>query len=351
MKKSRALSIMAGVLVLALAVSGCSGGAAGGEQSQGGGDEDQQYVVGISNTLASSLWREQMICSIKAEALASGKVSEVITISKDGGPTEQIQDLQNLISQGVDILVVNPSDPEKLNSIIAEADAQGITVVAVDSAVTAPEAHVITNDQVAWGELEMRKLAEMIGGEGDVLYMRGIQGVQADIDRDTGVKAALEDYPGINLKEVWTGWDYTKAGEIAVQEFSAKQYDAVWTSGPDYPVVNGILTAGRDLVPIGGQGSNEFIKQLTEGAEGVLVTNPPAIGGAGLNVALRVAGGEDVEHDTIIDPEVFTSTDNAADLAGMYLPDEAPNFITTLSVPGLTTYTDEQVLACKGPGE
>ncbi|KQP67854.1 LacI family transcriptional regulator [Microbacterium sp. Leaf288] len=351
MKKSRALGVLIGGLVLtSLAVAGCSSGGATAEpQESGGGDE--QYVVGISNTLASSLWREQMICSIKAEALASGKVSEVITVSKDGGPTEQIQDLQNLISQGVDILVVNPSDPEKLNSIIAEAQAQGITVVVVDSTVTAPDTHMVTNDQVAVGELEMRGLAEMIGGEGDVLYMRGIQGVQADIDRDTGVKAALEDYPGINLKEVWMGWDYTKAGEVAVQEFTAKQYDGVWSSGADFPVVKGMETAGAEPVPVAGEGSNEFIKLLSEGAQGVIVTNPPAIGGAGLNVALRVLDGEDVPYSTVITPETFNTTDNAEEIADMYLPGQPPRFQTTLSVPGLTTYTDEQVLACKGPGE
>ncbi|KQP72988.1 LacI family transcriptional regulator [Microbacterium sp. Leaf288] len=350
MKKSRALGVLIGGLVLtSLAAAGCSSG--GGTAASAGDGEDSQLVVGISNTLAGNGWREEMICSIKAEALASGQVSKVITISKNGGPTEQIQDLQNLVSQGVDVLIVNPSDPEKLNSIIAEANAQGITVVAVDSAVTAPEAHVVTNDQVAWGELEMRKLAEMIGGEGDVLYMRGIQGVQADIDRDTGVKAALEDYPGIKLKEVWTGWDYTKGGEIAVQEFSAKQYDAVWTSGVEYTVVNALKTAGADAVPVGGQESNEFVKQLTEGAQGVIVTNPAIIGGAALNVALRVAGGEDVERDVKLTPEVFTPDENAEEIANLYIPGQDPTFITTTELDGLTSFTKDQLLACKGPGE
>lgn len=349
MKKSRALGVITGALLLVSAAAGC--GSDGATESSGGNGKKTDLVVGISNTLASSLWREQMICSIKAEALASGDVSEVITVSKDGGPTDQIQDIQNLISQGVDILIVNPSDPEKLNTIIDEAKAQGITVVVVDSTVTAPNTYMVTNDQVAVGELEMRKLAEMIGGKGDVLYMRGIQGVQADTDRDEGVQNALKDYPGINLKEVWMGWDYTKSGEVTVQEFTAKQYDAVWTSGADYPVVKGIETAGRNPVPVGGEGSNEFIKLLNEGAKGVIVTNPPAIGGAAMNVALRVAKGDDVDFDTTITPEVISSDEDADRISKMYLPGQAPRFITTLSIDGLTTYTDDQVLACKGPGE
>ena len=51
-----------------------------------GGD----FVIGVSNTLAGNGWREEMICSVKAQSLASGQVSEVIAISRNGGPTEQI---------------------------------------------------------------------------------------------------------------------------------------------------------------------------------------------------------------------------------------------------------------------
>src|ERR1700732_956128 len=58
----------------------------------------EKYVVGVSNTLVGNGWREEMVCSIKAEALASGKVSEIILANRNGGPSEQIADLRNLIS-------------------------------------------------------------------------------------------------------------------------------------------------------------------------------------------------------------------------------------------------------------
>lgn len=352
MKRSSAFATVAGTLVVAATAAGCgSSSDTGSTGATGGGGDGKKLVVGVSNTLAGNGWRESMICSIKAQALASGKVSKVVVVSKNGGPTDQIQDLQNLVSQGVNILIVNPSDPEKLNSIIAEASKQGITVIAVDSAVTAPEAHVVTNDQVAWGKLEMDALAKMIGGKGDVLYERGIQGVQADTDRDEGVKASLANYPDIKLKEVWTGWDYTKGGEITVQEFTAKQYDAVWTSGTEYTAVNAIKTAGRKSVPVGGQESNEFVKQLAAGTPGVMVTNPSVIGGAALAVGLKVAAGEKVDRDFKITPKVFTSADNKSELAAMYVPGKDQTFNTTMGIDGLTTFTKDQLLACKGPGE
>ena len=79
--------------------------------------------------------------------------------------------------------------------------------------------------------------------------MRGIDGVPADADRDTGFQEVMAEYPDIEIKEVFTGWDFTKGGDIAVQEFTAADYDGVWTSGIDYTVVNAFETAGKDPVP------------------------------------------------------------------------------------------------------
>jgi len=49
-----------------------------------------KFVVGVSNTLIGNGWREEMICSIKAQAEASGIVSKVIVANRNGGPAEQI---------------------------------------------------------------------------------------------------------------------------------------------------------------------------------------------------------------------------------------------------------------------
>ncbi len=39
----------------------------------GGAHAADEYVVGVSNTLIGNGWREEMICSIKAEAEASAR--------------------------------------------------------------------------------------------------------------------------------------------------------------------------------------------------------------------------------------------------------------------------------------
>jgi ribose transport system substrate-binding protein len=319
-----------------------------GSAAEGGGGD---FVIGVSNTLAGNGWREEMICSVKAQSLASGDVSEVIVVSRNGGPTEQIQDLQNLISQGVDAIIVNPSDREQLNPVIEEAIAQGIVVVAVDQAVTAEGAFVVTNDQVEYGRLGAQWLADYLGGEGSVLYMRGIEGVPADDDRNTGFREVMDEYPDIEIKEVFSGWDFTQGGDIAVQELTASDYDAIWTSGIDYTVVNAFETVGKDPVPVIGADNNQFISQLLDGQPGALVTNPAVIGAAGTAVALDALNGGEPEQETLLTPQIWDMENNQAELEENYFPDRDATFSSAVTIEGLTNYTPEQLFECKGPGE
>ena len=345
----------AGILIaaMALAVTACGGGdddsASGG--SGAGSGQSGNFVIGVSNTLAGNGWREQMICSVKAQALASGKVSKVIAISKNGGPTEQIQDLQNLISQGVNAIIVNPSDREKLNPVIQQATQKKIVVVAVDQAVSEPTAYVATNDQVAYGRLGAQWLADKLGGKGNVLYMRGIDGVPADSDRDEGFQEVMSKNPDIKVKEVFTGWDFTKGGDIAVQELNSGNYDGIWTSGIDYTVVNAFKTVGKDPVPVVGADNNAFIQQLLEGTPGAAVTNPAVIGGVGTALALDVLQGKQVERETLLTPEVWDVDKSKSTLEANSFPDRDATFSAAVSVKPFTTYTNEQLFACKGPGE
>ena len=345
----------AGILVaaMAMAVAACGGGdddtASGG--SGAGSGQSGNFVIGVSNTLAGNGWREQMICSVKAQALASGKVSKVIAISKNGGPTEQIQDLQNLISQGANAIIVNPSDREKLNPVIQQATQKKIVVVAVDQAVSEPTAYVATNDQVAYGRLGAEWLADKLGGKGNVLYMRGIDGVPADSDRDKGFQEVIGANPDFKIKEVFTGWDFTKGGDIAVQELGSGNYDGVWTSGIDYTVVNAFKTVGKDPVPVVGADNNQFIQQLLDGSPGAAVTNPAVIGGVGTALALDVLQGKTVERETLLTPEVWDAAEDKATLEANSFPDRDATFSSAVSVKPYTTYTNEQLFACKGPGE
>src|ERR671933_367086 len=256
------------------------------------GKTQAKYVLGVSNTLVGNGWREEMICSVKAQARASGKVSSVKVANRNGGPAEQNADLRNLISAGVNAIVVNPSSPSALNGVIAQAASRGVKVVSVDQRVTASQAYNATNDQVAYGRLGATWLFKQLHGKGNVVEMRGIAGVPADTDRHTGFMEALKKYPGIKVvKSTFTGWQFAPgAKQIRDILTSGVKVDGVWTSGIDYPIVNAFKTLGKPYVPVVGADNNGFIKQLIDlkdkGFTGAAVTNPASIGGVGTSIAL-----------------------------------------------------------------
>lgn len=320
---------------------------------------DAQYVVGISNTLIGNGFREEMVCSIKAEALASGKVSRIVLANRNGGPSEQIADLRNLISAGVNVIVLNPSDRKALDPVIEQAIARHIIVVAVDQAVSAPGAYVLENDQVAYGREGAEALFKTLGGKGNVVEMRGIDGVPADADRHVGFEQALKKYPDIKVvASVFTGWSQDKASQqIKDLLGSGKKIDGVWTSGIDNVVVDAYRSANVKFVPVVGTDNNGFIGQMMQdkdaGLVAIAVTNPPAVGGAGLGLALSVLEGKKEPHVVHLTPHVYMNTTAAGlDWAkSVYDPKADPTYPVYGGVPPYTSYTPAQEKACKGPGE
>ncbi len=353
--RSTRFTILTLLLTFALALTACVAVApeTGGDAMM---EEEGGFVVGVSNTLVGNGWREQMICAIKAEATASGLVDSVVVVNRNGGPTEQIADLEGLISQGVDAIILNPTDREGLNAVIESAIAQGIVVVAVDQAVTAEGAYVATNDQTAYARLGAEWLFEQLGGSGKVVEMRGIDGVPADTDRHNGFMEALANYPDIEVvASTFTGWDPSTGAQQALDLITTQEIDGIWTSGIDYSVVEQFQVADVDFVPIVGADNNGFVEQLIQladaGLMGAAVTNPPAIGAVGMAIALDALTGNNPPHETILTPKVFTTADLDA-LNAIYAPDEQVGWSTYVDIEPYTSYNGSaDVSACTAPGE
>lgn len=347
MRNAGYLTMLPCVVAAALAVSG-----AGPALAQG------TYTIGISNTVQGNGWREEMICSMKAQALASGNVASLNIAHRNTDAAGQLEDIRNLIGAGVDAIVVNPADPAGINPAIKEATAAGIVVVAVDQAVTEPSAYVISNNQEEYAYLGAKWLFEQIGGEGNVIYMRGAAGASADSDRDKGFKRALAESPNVKVAhEVFTGWQQDQAKQQILDYIATgAPFDGVWTSGIDNVIVDALVESDVPLVPVVGADNAGFVGQLNsvEGLVGAAVTNPGSIGGAGVALAVKILGGEKpAEQTVLVQPELWESAtpDGKAKLAAAADPSLDPEWPVSISIPDWTTYSKDQIVACKGPGE
>jgi len=316
------------------------------------------YTIGVSNTVQGNGWREEMICAIKAQALASGKVASLNIAHRNTDAAGQLEDLRNLIGAGVDAIVVNPSDPAGIGAALKEATDAGIVVVAVDQAVNEPSAYIISNNQEEYAYLGAKWLFEQIGGKGNVIYMRGAAGASADSDRDKGFKRALAEFPDVKVvHEVFTGWQQDQ-GKQQILDYIATgaPFDGVWTSGIDNVIVDALVESGVDLVPVVGADNAGFVGQLSsvEGLKGAAVTNPGSIGGAGVTLAVQILDGQKPGQQTVlVQPELWENVTDAgkAKLAGAADSSLDPEWPVSISIPDWTTYTKDQIIACKGPGE
>jgi ribose transport system substrate-binding protein len=152
--------------------------------------EDDRFTIGISNPFISSEYRTQMIAELIAvnqEYMDAGITTELVIESADTDTAGQIQQLQNLMAQGVDAILVNPGDVNGLNATLEEAVAQGIIVISVDQELNVPGVYNVGIDQKAWAMESASWLADNLGGEGEIVLIEGFPGHPANVARMEGV--------------------------------------------------------------------------------------------------------------------------------------------------------------------
>jgi ribose transport system substrate-binding protein len=367
MHRSRLLVVLAAIMLVA---SACSSAGTGGSAGASGGTK--QYKIGYSNGGGvGNGFREEQVCTAKAQAKASGQVSELTVKHRNTDAAGQAADIRDLIAKGVNAIVFNPNDKSALDSALADAKNAGIKTVAVDAYVTNPDTYNLYNNQVKYAELGAKWLFDQLKGTGTVWYMRGLAGHPADADRDTGFKNVLKSYPNIKVVPTegqFTGWDPAKTTQLANEFISSGQYDKVdgiWTSGMDSQVVSAIQAAKKPYKPIVGADLGAFVTQLLDdtkfsGLKGAAVTNTASVGGAGITLALKLLNGESVQADpnagrpntVLLDPVLVDNTTDAGKTqlkSWQSIPGMDPLWPLSLDIKGWTTYDAKTVPAsCKG---
>ena len=332
----------------------------------------KQWKIGYSNGGGvGNGFREEQVCTAKAEALASGQVSQLTTIHRNTDAAGQLQDIRDLIAAGVDAIVFNPNDPKALNPALQEAKAAGIKTVAVDQYVTDPNTYQLFNNQVKYAELGAKWLFDKLGGKGTVWYQRGFAGAGADNDRNTGFQNILKSYPDIkvlpNKDGVATQWDPVTTTQVTNDFIASGDYDktnGIWTSGMDVETIDAIKAAGKKFIPLVGTDRGGSVTKFLDptnfpGLDGAAVTNTAAVGGAGVALALKLLNGDTIKTDpsaaqpntVLLDPVLADNQTDAgkATLQSWLVTGLDPSWPLGLKVEGYTHYTPEQAIACKGP--
>src|SRR5436189_33913 len=118
---------LVGVVLSVTLVAGCKGKQA---PAEGGGGGGKQITIGLSlDTLKEERWqRDRDLLVKRAEELGA----RVLVQAANGNDALQNSQAENLLTQGVDVLLVAPHNGKTAATIVESAHRAGVKVIAYD---------------------------------------------------------------------------------------------------------------------------------------------------------------------------------------------------------------------------
>ncbi|HEC22843.1 MAG TPA: D-ribose ABC transporter substrate-binding protein, partial [Chloroflexi bacterium] len=167
------------------------------------GEEAAPAAEGYTLGLSLSTLNNPFFVTLKegAEAAADELGVTLIVVDAQDDPAREATNIEDLIQQGVDAILVNPTDADAIVPSIQKANEAGIPVFTIDRAAAGGEvvSH-IASDNVAGGRMAAEFLCEALGGEGKVVELEGIAGTSAARDRGQGFNDYMsEECPGVEI--------------------------------------------------------------------------------------------------------------------------------------------------------
>jgi ribose transport system substrate-binding protein len=247
----------------------------------------------------------------QAAAIDQGKKAgcEVTTSDGQNDMGKQISDVEDMVAKGVNLLILNPRDPEGLVAAANAATAAGVKVIVMDSSINT-KANVITqvrssNDQN--GFLVGQWLAKKMQGKPvKIILLSGSQGNEVGRDRRLGVFRGLVEGQLVNdgkasfevLGQGWGNWateDGLKAAEDLLQ---AHPDVTVLLAENDSMALGGmkaLQAAGKTdvLVLAAADGQKEALALIKDGKYGATGLNDPdLVARTAVDIGLKALKGE-----------------------------------------------------------
>lgn len=288
------------------------------------GDSGETVVIGFSGPAADHGW----LGAINSAAIAEGESYDDVELKVAEGTNDanlQISQVETFVNDGVDAIVLLPTDGAALTEAAINAMNAGIPVVNVDREFSSTEAARVTilGDNYGMGVSAGEYICGKLGDQPDavVAEIAGIDSLPLTQDRTAGFNDALAEC-GLSVS-ARVAADFTIAGgqEVTAQLLSANpQIDAIWNHDDDQGigVLAAIDEAGRDeFFMVGGAGSANAMNDIKEG-DTVLeatVIYPSTQAADGIALARLLAQGKSmgdlvspgVPHRIVLDAPVVTA--------------------------------------------
>lgn len=181
----------------------------------------KQIVIGWSGPSLLDPYQVDLKDGVFEEASELG--IEVIHYEHGYDAAKQAADIEDLITQGVDFILVGAGDADAVISSIEKVNAANIPVMTLDQGANGGELLGHSgNDNYCMGYRSMEYLAELLGGSGEVLHITGMPGMQLVQWNADAVRSVVEQNSGMDLAfQGFADWDQAKALAITEDTLTA----------------------------------------------------------------------------------------------------------------------------------
>ena len=167
--------------------------------------------------------------------------------------SKQVAQVETFIRQKPDLLIVAPNERAALTAVMGQAMAAEIPVICLERDILQPNyTAYVHSDNVAIGRLAGQFIADHLTRKygqpkGNVVAMRGLLGVEGEINRDRGAREVLSRYPAIRtVADAVADWIQAKAKDRMTEILRAhSKIDVVY--GHNDPMAIGAYLAAREL--------------------------------------------------------------------------------------------------------
>lgn len=280
------------------------------------------YNVGFSQIGQESDWRTANTDNIKA--IFEENTPEWNLIYADGQQKQenQIRDLKNFISQGVDYILFTGVVTTGWEEVLKEVNEAEIPLILLDRM---PDCMADIEYAAAFGGdfiEEGRRMAYWAGNyvksigrdneELNVVILEGTTGSSAALDRTTGINEVLPQFPNLKLIASQSG-NFTTAEGQAVMESFLKAHDKIdivlaENDGMGLGAIEAIKAAGKvpgkDIIIVGCDSVKLAFDAIVAGEMNATIECTPLYGPFVMDTLKQLAAGEEVTKE-IIHPEEF----------------------------------------------
>jgi ribose transport system substrate-binding protein len=167
--------------------------------------------------------------------------------------SRQVAQVETFIRQKPDLLIVAPNERAALTAVMGQAVEAKIPVICLERDILQPNyTSYVHSDNVAIGRKAGQFIVDYLtkkygSPKGNVVAMRGLLGVEGEINRDRGAREALLLYPEIKIvADPVADWIQAKAKDRMTEVLRAQpKIDVVY--GHNDPMAVGAYLAAKEL--------------------------------------------------------------------------------------------------------